>query len=85
MLMLFVSGIAKVGFLRILILMILIERSSSSYTLMSGLGGGLIRACMSALNQIKLWAIFMVGCIGLEEQNVVSSLVVNLKVAVHIR
>ena len=84
-LMLYVYDVAEVGVFRILTLIMLLTYSSSSSTLISGIGGVSIRDCTSVLRQLKLWAIFMVGCIGLEEQNVVSSLVVNLKVAVHIR
>ena len=82
--MLYVSDVARVGFLRILTLMMFLERSSSSSTLTSRIGGGSIRACTSALIQIVCWAIFMNRCIVLEERSIVSSHIVNLKSAVHV-
>ena len=66
MLVLYISDVAEVGFLCILILMMLLTQYSYISTLMSGISGGSIHACTSALSQLELWAIFVVGCLGLE-------------------
>ena len=45
-LILYVSDVAKVGFLRILTLMVCVSHSLSNSNLMSGTGGGLMRDFM---------------------------------------
>ena len=82
--MLYVYDLNEVGFIRILNLVMLLECSSYSSNLMSGIGGGLVCACKSALIQLSFWAIFMVICLVLEERILVSSHIVTLNSAVRV-
>ena len=75
--MLYVFDESKAGFLCILILIMVITRTSSSSTL--------IRAFTSALIQLVEWEIFMIGYIGLGKLSVVLSHVVTLQSDIHIR
>ena len=52
MFILYVYGLGKGVFLHILTLMVLLEHYSSSYTVMSKIGGDSIHACTSALIQL---------------------------------
>ena len=57
---LYISDADNFGFQRILILMMSLAFSSSSSTLISGIGGGSISACTSALIQLVLMWILII-------------------------
>ena len=81
MLIFYVYDTADVGFLCIFILMLCISRSSSISNLISEIGGGSMRACISALNNGPF---FIVGYLSVVGQSVVTSHIVTLQSAVRV-
>ena len=81
---LYVSDAAESGFLRILILIMLLPSLSSSSTLIIVTVGGSISDCTSTLRQLPNWEIFMVSYLCIGEMRVLLSHIVTLKSAVRV-